>query len=203
MSKQQVFYVHGGMTFKNREAYLFFLKNRPIKMGAKLDWSRSYLSDKLGGNIELTSPRMPLQDYANYEDWKIWFDRHIPYMKDGVVLVGSSLGGIFLAQYLSENKVRVHIEHTYLVAPPFDDEVAGEDLVGGFELSEDLSLLQKQAGKLTLMFSRDDEVVPIEQMEKYKAKLPNAEYIVYESKGGHFQVEEFPELVEMIKQDLK
>lgn len=189
------------MTFKNKQDYLSFLQHRSVTMGEKRHWSGEYLREQLGNGVELTKPRMPLQDYAQYEDWKLWFERHVPFIQDGIVLVGYSLGGIFLAQYLSENKLPVHPKHVYLIAAPFDDELTGEDLVGGFELGDDLSELQAQTKKLTFMFSEDDETIPKQQIEKFRLKLPKAEYIVYESKGGHFRVEEFPELIEMIQAD--
>ena len=66
---------------------------------------------------------MPLQDNAKYEEWKILFERYIPHLKDNVILMGNSLGGIFLAKYLSENKFPKKILSTYLTCPPFDNTV--------------------------------------------------------------------------------
>ena len=40
---------------------------------------------------------------------------------------------------------------TYLICPPFDDTVPGEDLVGGFKLKSDLSLLEKNSKNLYLV----------------------------------------------------
>ena len=53
------------------------------------------------------------------------------------------------------------------------------------------------------MFSKDDNVVPISHAEKYRKKLKHAKIIIYESKNGHFEIQEFPEIIAMIKQDLR
>lgn len=142
---------------------------------------------------------MPLQENAKYADWKIHFERHIPLIRSGVILVGGSLGGIFLAKYLSENKFPKKIRATYLMCTPFDDTLPLEDLVGGFTLKSDLSLFEKQSKLITLCFSKDDPVVPVAHAEKYRKKLPLAEIIIFKSKNGHFRVSRFPEIVKMIK----
>ncbi|MBD3208278.1 MAG: hypothetical protein GF370_02410, partial [Candidatus Nealsonbacteria bacterium] len=121
MKKIQIFIVHGGYTFKNREDYLNFLKNRKISIKKKRNWTDDYLGENLGNNFEIIRPRMPLQDNAKYSDWKIHFERHIPYFKNNIILIGNSLGGIFLAKYLSENRFPKKILSIYLVCPPFDD----------------------------------------------------------------------------------
>ncbi len=202
-NKTQIFYIHGGMTFKNRKDYLHFLKTREISIEKKIRWSDDYFDKELGKNFEIIRPRMPLQEDAKYEEWKIWFERYIPLLRDNIILVGGSLGGIFLAKYLSEHKFPKKILSTYLICPPFDDTVLGEDLVGGFKLKNNLSLLEKNSKNLYLMFSKDDDVVPISHAEKYRNKLRNAKIIIYKSKNGHFKVTKFPEIVKMIKNDIK
>ena len=199
--KIQILYIHGGMTFKNRKDYLSYLKNKEISIEKKVRWSDDYLDKELGKNFEIIRPRMPLQEDAKYEDWKIWFERHIPLLRNNVILIGGSLGGIFLAKYLSENKFLKKILSTYLVCPPFDDTVIGEDLVGGFKLKSDLSLLEKNSKNLYLLFSKDDPCVPVSHADKYGRKLKNAKIIVYKSKNGHFKITKFPEIVKMIKND--
>jgi len=146
---------------------------------------------------------MPLQDNSKYDEWKIWFERHIPLINDNVILIGNSLGGIFLAKYLSENKFSKKLLSVYLVCPPFDDTLIGEDLVGGFELQDDLSMIEENCSNVNLLFSKDDDVVPVSHADKYKNKLKNANIVIYDDKNGHFKVEEFPEIVEMIRNDLK
>ncbi len=202
-NKTQILYIHGGMTFKNRKDYLFYLKNKEVSVEKKIRWSDDYLDKELGKKFEIIRPRMPLQEDAKYEDWKIWFERYIPYLRNNVILIGSSLGSIFLAKYLSENKFPKKILSTYLVGSPFDDTCFGEDLVGGFKLKSDLSLIEKNSKNLTLFFSRDDDDVPISHAEKYSKKLKKAKIIIYKSKNGHFKITKFPEIVKMIKKDTK
>ena len=197
--KTQIFLIHGGMTFKNQKDYLHYLKTREVSIEKKARWPREYLDEKLGKEFEIIRPQMPLPENAKYEDWKIWFERYVVLLRNNVILIGNSLGGIFLVKYLSENKFPKKILSTYLVCPPFDDTLIGEDLVGGFKLKSNLSLLETNSKKLYLFFSKDDDVVPVSHAEKYKAKLKNAKIVIYKSKNGHFKVSKFPEIVKIIK----
>jgi predicted alpha/beta hydrolase family esterase len=198
-SKPQIFIIHGGMTFKNQKDYIDFLKNVPIKLEKKVKWTEAYLDNKLGKEYEIIRPRMPLQDNAKYEEWKISFERFFPFFKNDIILIGSSLGGIFLSKYLSENKFPKKIKAAFMICPPYDNTVQGEDLVGGFKLGKDLSLIEKNSKHTYLIFSKDDDVVPVSHAEKYRAKLKKSEIIIYESKSGHFKISEFPEIVKIIK----
>jgi predicted alpha/beta hydrolase family esterase len=202
-SKTQVFVIHGGMTFRNQKDYLHYLRTRKISVKRRAHWSDVYLDRQLGNTFEIIRPRMPLKEHAKYAEWKTYFERHIPYLKNNVILIGESLGGIFLAKYLSENKFPKKILSVYLVCPPFDDTLPKEDLVGGFKLKSDLSLLEKNSKRLTLLFSKDDDIVVVSHAKKYADKLRKARIIIYESKNGHFRVPAFPELVKMIKKDVK
>jgi len=199
--KTQILFIHGGETFKSQKDYLHFLKARSVSFESFDKWSDGYLTKKLGKDFEIARPRMPLQDNAKYVDWKIAFERYIPLLANDFILIGNSLGGIFLAKYLSENKLPKRALSTYLICPPFDDTLEGEDLVGGFKLKSDLSLISQNTKYLRLMFSKDDNVVPVSHAAKYAKKLPSADLIIYPSKNGHFRVSEFPEIIKMIKAD--
>ncbi len=191
------------MTFKNKKDYLKFLKTREISIEKKVRWTDDFLDKNLGKDFEIIRPRMPLQDDAKYNDWKIYFERHLPKLRNGMILIGSSLGGIFLAKYLSENKFPKKILSIYLICPPFDNTLTGEDLVGGFKLKSDLTKIEKNTKNLYLLFSKDDDVVPLSHAEKYRMKLKSARITIFNSKSGHFKIAEFPEIVKMIKSDVK
>jgi len=202
MKKIDILSIHGGTTFRNRVGYLDYLKNhKRVYMEPKEKWSGKYLDDALGKNYRIIRPQMPLKDNAKYEDWKIYFEKHLPLLSQKYILIGTSLGGIFLARYLSENKLKHKPLAVFMVAPPFDDTVTGpgEELVGGFKLKNDLSLITENCKNVTMMFSEDDPTVPKNHAEKYRAKLPEANIKIYKGKNGHFIVGKLPEIVRMIK----
>ncbi len=203
MKKINVLSIHGGMTFKNEKDYLKYLKTKSVSLDKKVYWSGESFEKDLGSKFQVVSPRMPLQDNAKYRDWKIMFERYLLLMGKKYVLVGNSLGGIFLAKYLSENKLKYKALSVYLVCAPFDNSLPSEDLVGGFVLKGDLSLIEKNCKNLYLMFSDNDDVVPVAHADKYKKKLPNAKILIYKNKNGHFFVPRFPEIARLIKADFK
>lgn len=131
------------------------------------------------------------------------FERYIPLLRKDYILIGSSLGGIFLAKYLSENKILKKALSVYIVCAPFDNDLPTEDLVGGFKLKKDLSLLEENCRNLYVMFSEDDDVVPVSHADKYRKKLKEAEILTYGHMKGHFTAPKFPEIIKLIRQDTK
>ena len=200
--KTQILMIHGGMTFKNEKDYVRWLKTRKVSAKKRPYWEAD-LEKKLGKRFEIIRPRMPLQDNAKYKDWEIAFGRYVPLLRSNSILVGSSLGGIFLAKYLSEHKLPKKALSVYLVCAPFDGTLPKEDLVGGFKLKSDLSLIEKNCKNLHILFSKDDDVVPATHAEKYRKKLKEAHIVIYKSKNGHFTVPTFPEIIKMIKSDVR
>ncbi len=190
------------MTFRNKKDYLHYLRTKDVSIEPRINWAGDYLEDKLGKKFKVIRPRMPKREDAKYAEWKIFFERYIPFLKGKFILVGSSLGGIFLAKYLSENRLPRKALSVYLICAPFDDTVAGEDLVGGFKLKIDLSLIEINTHNLALLFSENDNVVPVSHAKKYAKKLPNAKIIIYKDRNGHFNVPTFPEIIKMIKSDV-
>lgn len=198
----QVVFIDGGMTFSNRQDYLEFLREREISLKGEENWSDpDYLENSL--DAEIVRVDMPCTDNAEYREWRITFDRYLPKISENLILVGYSLGGTFLAKCLSENELEKNIVSTYLVAPPYDDEMPGEDLAGGFQLGRDLSMIEENTGKLELLFSENDDIVPVGHAEKFREKLPDTTVEKLGDKEGHFREKKFPELVEKINQDLK
>jgi len=103
--KKQVVVIRGGNTFETRKAYVAYLKRykldiQKLKRG---DWKDS-LNKDLGKTFEVILPRMPNASDARYEEWKIFFNKLRPFLRSGVILIGHSLGGTFLAKYLSQNR---------------------------------------------------------------------------------------------------
>jgi predicted alpha/beta hydrolase family esterase len=197
--KKQVVAIHGGSTYNTYEEYFEHLKAKILK---NLDdmltrgW-RDSLRDSLGDDYEVVLTRMPNSKNSKYAEWKIWFDKIVPFLNDGVILVGHSLGGIFLAKYLAENKFPAQIKATILVAAPYGaDDV--EESLGDFTLPNSLEKFSEQGGKIYLYQSKDDHTVPYSNVEKYAKQLPKSEVFTFVNRG-HFLQETFPELVAQIK----
>ncbi|MEK7607523.1 MAG: alpha/beta hydrolase, partial [Patescibacteria group bacterium] len=133
---------------------------------------------------------------AKYIEWKIWFDKIVPFIENGVIFIGHSLGGIFLAKYLSENKFPKKIRATMLVTAPHSEKF--EHSVADFVLPKKLKQFEKQGGEIFLYYSQDDQVVPFSNMKSYQKDLPKAHTQIFKDRG-HFRQEEFPEIIEQIK----
>lgn len=197
--KQQVVAIHGGTSFDTHEEYIDFIKTRELtleKLKQCEDWKIS-LPNALGDGFEVLLPKMPNGTNAKYEEWKIWFERCSDFMTDGVILIGHSLGGIFLAKYLSENDFPKRITATILVAAPYDDTSTVESL-NDFSLPASLEQLGKQGGKIYLVHSHDDPVVPLAEAKQYQQVLPDAQVMAFPDRG-HFNQSEFPELVALLR----
>lgn len=196
---KQIIVIHGGTTFDTYEDYIFYLKHKEIsleKLKFGKDW-KDALQERLGSDFEVLLPRMPNGTNARCEEWKIWFERMIPFFSEHIILIGHSLGGIFLAKYLSENTIPRTITATILIAAPFDDENSEESLAG-FVLPVSLAKFVGQNKNIFLIHSKNDPVVPFDQLRKYQQALPNAKEIVFNDRE-HFNQEVFPEIVELIK----
>lgn len=191
------------MTFKNKSEYVHYLKTREISLEKKVYRTDAHLKEKLGKEFEIIKLLMPLAENVQYEEWKIYFERFLPLMGKDVILIRNSLGGIFRAKYLSEQKLEKEILSTYFVCPPFDNTIEGEDLVNGFKLKSDISLLEKNSKNVYILFSEDDDVVPVSHADKYGESLTTAKIIKFKNKNGHFKISKFPEIVRMILKDLR
>lgn len=197
--KKQVIVIGGGTSFDTYVDYISYLKSKEINIDRlkwKNDWKNT-LGGKLGGDFEVLVPKMPNVTNARYSEWKIWLERIIALLNKDVILIGHSLGGIFLTKYLSENSFPKKILATFLVAAPFDDANSDESLAE-FKLPASLSRLAEQGGSIFLFQSEDDPIVPLEQLGKYKKALPNAKPVIFKDRG-HFKQETLPEIVELIK----
>ncbi len=198
LSSQQIVFIHGGDTFATHDEYLAFLRDFEIDPPSPdiKKWKHS-LIPKLGDSFELLAPEMPSKSNAKYSEWAIWFKKFIPYFKLNTIFIGHSLGGLFLAKYLSENTLPAPIRAAFLVAAPFDDEHADYSLAD-FTLPANLSLLTKQVPEIFLYHSIDDPVVLFQDFEKYVQALPTAHVQTFTDRS-HFNQPEFPELIKDIQ----
>lgn len=203
MKQQNIILVGGGDSYTKREDFLSALKIQPLRDLPQdkpyKSW-KSWLIEELGDDYYFDSPSMPNKDNAKYDEWKIWFERHLSDVQQNVILIGVSLGAMFLAKYLIENNLPVEIKGLFLLAGPcgyFDDDNGNDCISFGFQQS-DLGKIKGKCEKIIIMHSEDDFVVPYESALEYKKHLPDAELVTFTDKN-HFLIEEFPELLEHIR----
>jgi uncharacterized protein len=195
--KHQVIVIHGGEAFDTYQEYIKSLEYYEFdltRMQSK-GW-KSGLNKRLGKKFDVIQPRMPNASNARYKEWKIIFEKLIPHLGPNAIFVGHSLGAIFLVKYLSENDFPQKIQAVLLIAAPYNTKE--KHPLADFNLGKSLSRFIMQAGSIYLYHSKDDKVVPISNFNAYKKLLPSAEVRLFTNKG-HFNQEEFPELIKDIK----
>jgi len=201
--KKQVVLIHGGCAYRSNDDYVQDLKTREIDRDLFFTereprW-KDLIQTRLGDGFEVAKPKMPSYENAKFEEWKIWFERLLPFLRDDVILIGHSLGAMFLAKYLSEHTLSIRIEKIFLVAPAIGaDGLTGED--GGDFLPEPSKVhaLTDRCTQVYLFHSEDDEIVPYSHAAKYMEAMPRAEFVSF-TERGHFFQDDIPELIEYIK----
>lgn len=193
---KQVLIIHGGDSFSSYEEYLTNLKNTELdyeRLKPAKRWKDTIVEEL--PNADILAPTMPNSANAQFEEWRIWFEKIIPFLGSDVRLIGHSLGAMFLAKYLHERPLKKPVRQLILLAAGYDDDING---YGSF-LVQSATGLEKSAQEIHLFHSEDDCVVPYSELAKLQADLPTA--IVHNfSDRNHFLDAEFPELVELLKQ---
>ena len=200
MSNQQIFLIHGGTPGTSYELYIQSLKEKRPKLEwilSRKDW-KNELQDQLGSGFDVYLPQMPNKQNAQYEEWKLWFEKYIQLLDDNTVFIGYSLGAIFLVKYLSENVLSKRIKATFLLGTPFDNEGMDKEPLNSFLRVGELKNFEKQAGKLFFYHSEDDFAVPFNHLSKYQKELPLAQFRSLKDRN-HFLQAEVPELIIDIK----
>ena len=132
MSKQQVFYIHGGNAYSDYDTFLQHLQTKTIRdlpwTEERKKWSAT-LVERLGDSYEVFKPTMPNQVNAKYIEWKIWFERHFEYLRDDVILIGWSQGGYFLSKYLIENDTPFTIKALFWSRHHLNQRILGVRMV--------------------------------------------------------------------------
>lgn len=192
----QVVIIHGGEYAVPYDAYVELLRTKEVsldRLRPRTDW-KATLTSELGPMFDILTPRMPLASNAPYDLWELWFSRCAELFDDAVVLVGHSLGGIFLAKYLATHTVPFKVSSLHLVAAPCRTD---EEIPDAWRLPQDLSCIEKQTDTIHIYHSTDDPIVHPDNAQEYKKSLPSAVLHTF-SDRGHFLTDSFPELIDNI-----
>jgi predicted alpha/beta hydrolase family esterase len=200
MSRPQVFIFHGGDSFPSYEAYIQSLRAKVIDYD-RLKYSqrwREWIAQSMP-EVDVLLPTMPNSSNAQFEEWKIYFEKLIPLFGDDVQLVGHSLGAMFLAKYLQQYPLDQKVRRIVLIAGQFDETNDSESgNCGSFEVRIADQVAQS-AQEVHLFHSKDDPVVPFTELAKFQADLPDATSHIFEDRG-HFIDSTFPEILDLLKQ---
>ncbi len=141
----------GGEAFDSHDHYLKTISEWDVRFFEdRTGWKTTFYRE-LSPRFRVLIPDFPTPGNARYAEWKMFFEKFAPGLDhETTTYVGHSLGGIFLAKYLSENDFPA--KNLHLIAAPFER-------CGDFELPKDLSKLSKNVSNVHLWHSKDDPIV--------------------------------------------
>lgn len=197
---KQLIYIHGWMCHPDNDAFCKALASRDYnpfedKKNRK-DWF-----EELKWSYQIIRPEMPNKNMAMYSAWKIWFEKIFPYLNnEDLVVVGHSLGAMFLVKYIGENGFPKKIAQLHLLSTVFDESDMSDEEKYSWDFAYNPQIIpniEQRADKIFLYHSTDDELVPYTHSQKIIAYLPKAKFMTFHDRGHFFQ-SEIPELLENI-----
>lgn len=201
---QQIIHIHGWNCFPSQEALCETLKNwdyDPFAEEQRKRW-RDWLKEELISTHQMIMPVMPNSNFAYYQAWKIWFEKIFPYLNDEwVILIGHSLGWMFLLKYLTENHIPVKVSQLHLVSACLDETglSADDSYLWDFIFDTDkIPVISQRIKDIYIYHSKDDKTVPYSHSVRLSKYLPQAKFMLFEDRG-HFRWDTFPELKEGIE----
>lgn len=148
--------------------------------------------------------KMPSTDNAQYDVWKIVFEKYLSkFQNRNVSLVAHSLGTTFILKYLLENNL--YLKELHLVAPFVSDSFQSSDFnesTGTFTFKhEQVKNISSKCEKVYIWYSADDTVCTDTHAKFLHKEIPHSKLITVPGRG-HFNQSVFWEIFEVIKRDL-
>lgn len=206
--KKQVIYIGWWVPKENFKDYRHFLDKieyNPYEEKIK-NWNKT-LWDYLGEDYEYIIAPLRNRDYAYYLEWKIMFEKLLPYLNKEIIIVAASLGGSFIMKYIDENDgildpksgKKVHISKLIMLAPAIED--TPDEILGSFSVDIETVAprLRRWCQQIYVYQSHDDEIVPFEQALKIKNTIPEVALREFYDRGHWYLETRIPELEADIK----
>jgi len=195
--KQQVLVLHGANAYEEYEEYLKSLREDQVTLERirSKGW-KAHIQEELGENFDVIFPKMPNAQNARYLEWSIWFENIVPLLDNDIIILGHSLGGLFIIKYLAENNFPKKIKALLLVGTPYNTPT--QHPLVDFVITTPLDNVVTQMKKIYIYHSKDDQVVQFRNAQDYLKELPGAQLREFTDRG-HFNSETFPEIIEDIK----
>ena len=130
------------------------------------------LRRELGSGYVVKYPRMPNEGDPKYADWKVALKEEIEQLEDDAILVGHSIGGTILINFLAEAPPNRLINGVFLISAPFIGP-------GGWPSDEILPMTQLGVLLLPnipiyLYHGSEDETAPLVHVDLYEKAIPGA-----------------------------
>jgi len=198
MAQKHVIIIHGGSCWALYEDYIKDFKRSKFEADFSpiFGWQKQ-MQKHLGSGFKVLLPKMPNWRNARYQEWKIWFEKAIVTSGNTPIVVGHSLGAIFLVKYFSETTRPRKVKGILLVSTPYKTKADNPDF-GDFALKGPPWHLKRFRQPIYFYHSKDDSIVAPDSLIRYGAFAPNAVLRIFKRRG-HFDQNAFPELVEDIK----
>lgn len=189
---KQLVIIGGGEVHQSREEYYQFLRDFTL-LDLPWKWSwKDWLAQAASIKYDVWKPQMPATWRADYEAWKIWFEKMLPRTDmDEYVFVWFSLWAMFLMRYFSEEEFSWHISQLHLVSGAWYENWYS----WFYTKKENLKQLEKQCDSIWLYHSQDDWCVDFSHGERLSQALPWAIFERFETRW-HFLQPAFPELLD-------
>lgn len=205
--KQQFIFINGWKPKENFTSYYDMLRGLEYNPYEEkfLSWDKT-LWEKLWNNWEYVRAPLHNRDFADYEAWKIMFEKMIPFLNAEIYIGAGSLWWSFIIKYLWENDgifdnksgKKIKIKKLFLIAAAIDttpNEVLGSF---AFNIEEAYTRVSRWCEQIYIYHSHDDHVVPFEQSLKLNSFFPEAVFREFYDRGHFYTQAEFPEIIEDI-----
>lgn len=201
--KQQVIVIGGGETFDTHEDYIRFLKEDirfdPLRYSTRKQNWKENLGKDLGRRFEVLYVSMPNKLNAKYEEWRIYFNKIVPHLRDGVIFVGHSLGGLFILKWLDEYLIPVKVGGTMLVSTPLVSKDYNDMGYADFGCEDNERTPYNNYGSVHIFQSSDDTTVDSRMADALSLVFPDATRHDFSDRGHFVHDTHFCELVSAIR----
>ncbi|MBC7406623.1 MAG: leucine--tRNA ligase [Candidatus Parcubacteria bacterium] len=149
--------------------------------------------------FDVVAPVFPNAENALYSEWKRFFEQIIEsQLKNNqyqdIVVIGHSLGTVFLQMYLSSEDFNERFGQKLSII----QLVGCCESEGDFEVTDNWAKIKSQVGLIKIHHSQDDSVCPFKWGQLYASKLGLASFDTYSNKG-HFEQVNFEELANQLR----
>lgn len=143
------------------------------------------LKQALGPHRPIAVPHIPGLESLDWPATAAQLGAALDAVPAGAVIVAHSVGASAVLKLLSEGR-DPRLAHLVLLAPPYNgaDGEWGDD---DFAFPANFASHLPRHLEITIWHSRDDEIIPVANAERYRQKLTRARIILLDGYGHQFE----------------